>query len=69
MTCGRDPSVSLCTEGYEIHVNPDEAYFLANFGFDTAENEPAKNFQNFVEKLPPSNLQNLLSLLAISKPI
>ena len=23
------------------------AYFLANFRFDTAENEPAKNLQNF----------------------
>ena len=23
------------------------AYFLAKFRFDTAENEPAKNFQNF----------------------
>ena len=23
------------------------AYFLANFRFDTAENEPAKNFANF----------------------
>ena len=23
------------------------AYFLAKFGFDTAENEPAKNLQNF----------------------
>ena len=24
------------------------AYFLAKFRFDTAENEPAKNLQNFV---------------------
>ena len=27
------------------------AYFLAKFRFDTAENEPAKNLQNFGEKL------------------
>ena len=27
------------------------AYFLAKFRFDTAENEPAKNLQNLVEKL------------------
>ena len=25
------------------------AYFLAKFRFDTAENEPAKNLQNFAE--------------------
>ena len=25
------------------------AYFLAKFGFDTAENEPSKNLQNFVK--------------------
>ena len=34
------------------------AYFLAKFRFDTAENEPAKNLQNFTK-----NLQNLLILL------
>ena len=27
------------------------AYFLAKFRFDTAENEPAKNLQNFAKKL------------------
>ena len=27
------------------------AYFLAKFRFDTAENEPAKNLQNFRPKL------------------
>ena len=27
------------------------AYFLAKFRFDTAENEPAKNLQNFVKFL------------------
>ena len=32
------------------------AYFLAKFRFDTAENEPAKNLQNFV------NLPILLTL-------
>ena len=26
------------------------AYFLAKFRFDTAENEPAKNLQNFAKK-------------------
>ena len=34
------------------------AYFLAKFRFDTAENEPSKNLQNFREKL-----QNLPILL------
>ena len=28
------------------------AYFLAKFRFDTAENEPAKNLQNFAKKNP-----------------
>ena len=28
------------------------AYFLAKFRFDTAENEPAKNLQNFVKNFP-----------------
>ena len=28
------------------------AYFLAKFGFDTAENEPAKNLQNFSNNFP-----------------
>ena len=28
------------------------AYFLAKFRFDTAENEPAKNFQNSAKTLP-----------------
>ena len=26
---------------------PQNAIFFAKFGFDTAENEPAKNLQNF----------------------
>ena len=32
------------------------AYFLAKFRFDTAENEPAKNLQNFrkISKIGPS---------------
>ena len=28
------------------------AYFLAKFCFDTAENEPAKNLQNFANNFP-----------------
>ena len=28
------------------------SYFLAKFGFDTAENEPAKNLQNFANYFP-----------------
>ena len=28
------------------------AYFLAKFRFDTAENEPAKNLQNFAKICP-----------------
>ena len=28
------------------------AYFLANFRFDTAENEPAKNLQKFARVVP-----------------
>ena len=27
------------------------AYFVANFGFDTAENEPAKNLQIFAKTI------------------
>ena len=34
------------------------AYFLAKFRFDTAENEPAKNLQNFIDKFKEI-LQNL----------
>ena len=30
------------------------AYFLAKFRFDTAENEPAKNLQNFAKKMSES---------------
>ena len=33
------------------------AYFLAKFRFDTAENEPAKNLQNF-RKIATYRLQN-----------
>ena len=35
-------------------------YFLAKFRFDTAENEPAKNLQNFAKFL--QNFQILLTL-------
>ena len=30
------------------------AYFLAKFRFDTAENEPAKNLQNFADNYFPN---------------
>ena len=32
------------------------AYFLAKFRFDTAENEPAKNFQKFANFAAPNPL-------------
>ena len=41
-------------------------YFLAKFRFDTAENEPAKNLQNFAKFLqiqvddPPDHLRRVL---------
>ena len=35
------------------------AYFIAKFRFDTAENEPAKNLQNFFAKLPSAGLPPL----------
>ena len=38
---------------------PSNAYFLAKFCFDTAENEPAKNLQKFTKKM-----QNLIAKLA-----
>ena len=38
------------------------AYFLAKFRIDTAENEPAKNLQNFAKIL-----QNLPIQLAVGK--
>ena len=31
MTCGRDPIVSLLTEGCEIHVNPDYYRFRLSY--------------------------------------
>ena len=34
------------------------AYFLAKFRFDTAENEPAKNLQNFANKLQSVKVVN-----------
>ena len=34
------------------------AYFLAKFRFDTAENEPAKNLQNFASRFPRSGLRD-----------
>ena len=40
------------------------AYFLAKFRFDTAENEPAKNLQNFAKFC--KILQNLIILLTLT---
>ena len=41
------------------------AYFLAKFRFDTAENEPAKNLQNFAKferaSLKPAALRDLVA--------
>ena len=37
------------------------AYFLAKFRFDTAENEPAKNLQSFVKKF--ANFANFATLV------
>ena len=36
------------------------AYFLAKFRFDTAENEPAKNLHNFAKKI--ANFPNFAAL-------
>ena len=33
------------------------AYFLAKIRFDTAENEPAKNFQHFAKKMAAGRTQ------------
>ena len=38
---------------------PSNAYFLAKFRFDTAENEPAKNLQNFRKMHLPAALRDL----------
>ena len=40
------------------------AYFLAKFRFDTAENEPAKNLQNFAN-LPISSLAEATVVLDV----
>ena len=42
------------------------AYFLAKFRFDTAENEPAKNLQNFaiLPILPPLPVVDVVVVLA-----
>ena len=42
------------------------AYFLAKFCFDTAENEPAKNLQKIIQKL--QNLPILPILLLLRTP-
>ena len=41
------------------------AYFLAKFRFDTAENEPAKRLQYSAKKLQNCKLANLLILLIL----
>ena len=41
------------------------AYFLAKFRFDTAENEPAKNLQNFAKKIANFADPNPLTLTAL----
>ena len=43
----------------ELEKMLSNAYFLAKFRFDTAENEPAKNLQNFV-KFQKCQLDNLV---------
>ena len=42
------------------------AYFLAKFRFDTAENEPIKNLQNFVKK--NVNFANFANSLGAPRP-
>ena len=46
------------------------AYFLAKIRFDTAENEPAKNLQNFCEicSLRPGSNQQPCALIASQSP-
>ena len=43
------------------------AYFLAKFRFDTAENEPAKKLQNFAQKIAKfaNHVANLIVIFAI----
>ena len=43
------------------------AYFLAKFRFDAAENEPAKNLQNFVQKMLVEFLRILLTLNSLDR--
>ena len=48
---------------------PSNAYFLAKFRFDIAENEPAKNLQKFAEKIAKfakfANFANPITLTQI----
>ena len=50
LKCGVWSGAKMCTScrTWKLLSN---AYFLATFRFDTAENEPAKNLQNFAKKL------------------
>ena len=43
------------------------AYFLAKFRFDTAENEPSKNLQNFADPNPltPSFIQTFVMSVSV----
>ena len=50
------------------------AYFLAKFRFDTAENEPAKNLQNFAQNfqkwpIPTVRFRMALQLLDLKKRV
>ena len=47
------------------------AYLLAKFRFDTAENEPAKNLQNFekIANTNPSSLRSMLMVDAAGRPL
>ena len=45
------------------------AYFLAKFRFDTAENEPAKNLQNFANFADPNPLTPSFEPLAQGAPV
>ena len=45
-----------CAHLVDLEKCCQNAYFLANFRFDTAENEPAKNLQKFVNFADPNPL-------------
>ena len=48
-----------CANLVELQKMLTNTYLVAKIGFDTAENEPAKNLQNdivTVAKVPPNNI-------------